>query len=426
MDMIMRRWAQQLLDNALAVMPVVVVTGARQTGKTTLVRDLISDNLRRFITLDDLSLLDQAKNDPLSLIAEKPVTIDEVQRAPDFLITVKQIVDQNRQKGSILLTGSANLLLMNSISESLAGRAYYLHLPPFCSLEWVGKTHIDHFIDSLFCEQFDIKAWDSSPGDWKSWTIRGGLPPVLQLENDAERSIWLSGYIQTYIERDLRQLANISNLIDFQRIMRLATNRVGRLLNQSDIARDAAIPQATCHRYLNLLETGYQITRIPTYSTNASSPVIKAKKLFFNDSAIGCFLAGIDNVSCIGTRQDRGFWFEQAFFQILQSWKALDPVKRHLYFWRDRQGHEVDFICEINDSIIAIEIKSGSTVTEQDFNGIEAFKSALGKSQKRLKRSIIFHTGDTLISKSNGDLVLPIGCFFPPIPDYNNRNSDSD
>jgi len=404
------RWFAQNLESALKVLPVTVVTGARQTGKTTLAKSL--NPSRAYFTLDDVGVLDQAERQPDSLLRSRPVTLDEVQRTPPLLLAVKRAVDEERRAGDFLLTGSANLLLMHRVADTLAGRAIYLELPPFCPAEWQQRKTALQPLDRLFAPDFDIREWPAETGDWPAWLLRGGYPPALAIASDSDRSLWFSAYIQTYLERDLRQLSAVSSLPDFQRVMALAAHRTGRLLNQADVARDAALTHPTTHRYLNLLETGCLVTRIRPYATNPNVALVKTPKLLWTDCGLAAALAGIKTPAEATARPDSGFWLEQALYQTLQTWRALDPLQRRLHFWRDRPGHEVDFILEQNGKLVALEIKSGSTVTSSDASGIRAFRDSLNKTQI-LVRSVVLHAGREGRPLDTGILALPWGWMVP-------------
>jgi predicted AAA+ superfamily ATPase len=404
------RWFAKNLESALKVLPVTVVTGARQTGKTTLAKSLSPS--RAYFTLDDVGVLDQAERQPDSLLRSRPVTLDEVQRTPPLLLAVKRAVDEERRAGDFLLTGSANLLLMHRVADTLAGRAIYLELPPFCPAEWQQRKTALQPLDRLFAPDFDIREWPAETGDWPAWLLRGGYPPALAIASDSDRSLWFSAYIQTYLERDLRQLSAVSSLPDFQRVMALAAHRTGRLLNQADVARDAALTHPTTHRYLNLLETGCLVTRIRPYATNPNLALVKTPKLLWTDCGLAAALAGIKTPAEATARPDSGFWLEQALYQTLQTWRALDPLQRRLHFWRDRPGHEVDFILEQNGKLVALEIKSGSTVTSSDASGIRAFRDSLNKTQI-LVRSVVLHAGREGRPLDTGILALPWGWMVP-------------
>ena len=405
MDRIKPRWFSSNLQSALRVLPVTVLTGARQTGKTTLTQAL--EPARTYFTLDDVGILDQAERNPDSLLSARPVILDEVQRAPQILLAVKRAVDTGRRAGDFILTGSANLLLMKQVAETLAGRAIYLDLPPFCPTEWQERKGALSPLDRLFAADFDWREWPDEPGDWTAWLVRGGFPPALEINSDADRGLWFSAYVQTYLERDLRQLSAISSLPDFQRLMMLAAQRTGKLLNQADLARDAALSHPTAHRYLNLLETGCMITRLRPLATNPTAALVKAPKLLWTDCGLAAWLAGIRSSAEVTTRMDSGFWLEQTLFQTLETWRSLDPQQRRLHFWRNRSGHEVDFILEEAGRFVALEIKASSQVTANDATGIRAFLEDL-KRKSSLVRGVVLHSGKAR-PLEEGILALPWG-----------------
>ena len=409
METIRNRWLTRQLQAALKALPVVVLTGARQTGKTTLAQGL--PQKRTFVSLDDLGILGQAHSDPDSLLASRPVTLDEVQRAPELLLPVKRQVDRQRKAGDFLLTGSANLLLMGKVAESLAGRAVYLELPPFCPTEWQERPDGLEPLDLLFERDFALGDWPEEVGDWQGWLLRGGFPSALSAPSDEARRLWFAGYVQTYLERDLRQLSAVSSLPDFQRVMALAANRCARLLNQSDLARDAALPQPTAHRYLNLLETGCLLVRLGPFTTNPTTGLVKGKKVLWSDCGLAAWLAGIKSGSDLTSRLDQGFWLEQAIFQSLQSWRSLDPAGRKLYFWRDRSGREVDFVLEKDGMLVALEIKASQQAKPSDADGIAAFRQSLGKG-RRLQCGAVLHAGAAR-SLGQGLWALPWGWLLP-------------
>lgn len=409
MDNIKPRWFQQNLQAALRVLPVSVLTGARQTGKTTLTQGIVP--ARAYFTLDDLGVLDQAARNPDALLATRPVILDEVQRAPQLLLAVKRAVDARRHAGDFILTGSANLLLMKHVADTLAGRAIYLELPPFCPAEWQERKNALLPLDRLFATDFDWREWPDEPGDWPTWLLRGGFPPALQIDAESDRGLWFAAYIQTYLERDLRQLSAVSSLPDFQRIMALAAQRTGKLLNQADLARDAALSHPTAHRYLNLLETGCLITRVRPLATNLSGSLVKAPKLLWTDCGLAAALAGIKASTDIVARMDVGFWLEQTLFQTLQTWRALEPQRRKLHFWRDRPGHEVDFILEQDGKLVALEIKAGSQVTASDAAGIREFRDSM-KRKAALVRGVVLHAGKARLL-DGADVTLPWGWMVP-------------
>jgi predicted AAA+ superfamily ATPase len=409
MEAIKPRWFSSNLEAALRVLPVAVVTGARQTGKTTLTQAI--GPARPYFTLDDVGVLDQAERNPDSLLGTRPVILDEVQRAPQILLAVKRAVDAERRPGDFILTGSANLLLMKHVADTLAGRAIYLDLRPFCPTEWQERKGALLPLDRLFATDFDWREWPDTPGDWALWLLRGGFPPALQVASEADRGLWFASYVQTYLERDLRQLSAVSSLPDFQRLMMLAAQRTGKLLNQADLARDAALSHPTAHRYLNLLETGCMIVRVRPLTTNPSTSLVKAPKLLWTDCGLAAWLAGIRSSAGMTARMDAGFWLEQTLFQTLDTWRSLDPQQRRVHYWRDRAGHEVDFILENGSKLVALEIKAGSQVTSSDAAGIRAFRDDL-KRKPAFVRGVVLHGGRAR-PLEEGVLALPWGWMVP-------------
>jgi predicted AAA+ superfamily ATPase len=363
-------------------------------------------------TLDDLGVLDQALEDPASLTQDPPVIIDEVQRAPRLVLAVKHAVDKNRQRGAFLLTGSANLLLLKSVSDSLAGRAIYLQLPPFCPTEWLGEKDGLNPLDRLFEADFDVSEWPIVQGNWPLWLLRGGFPPALAIADESDRSLWMGAYVQTYLERDLRQLSEVSSLPDFQRVMMLAAQRTGRLLNQAELARDAALTQPTTHRYLNLLEAGCLLTRLRPFTSNPASALIKTPRIYWSDCGLASWLAGIRSSAGAKSRIDAGFWLEQTLFQSFQSWQALDPQSRRLHFWRDRAGKEVDFVLEKDGRFVALEIKASKQVNPSDASGIQALRASM-RNKGVLVRGAVLHGGSESRRLSSHDLALPWGWIVP-------------
>ena len=314
------------LADRLAVMPAVVVTGARQTGKSTLVEQLVQGE-RLYRTLHDFDVLDAARRDPEALVGgHEPITLDEVQREPGLLSAVKRAIDRNRSAGRFLLTGSANLLLMRQVSESLAGRASYLTLWPMTRREQLGLGHAGRWEGLLDTPDEGwrdlLAAGDEYEEDWRALAYRGGFPtPAIELASPAERAIWFDGYVRTYLERDLQDLATISSLPDFRRLMQAACLRLGQLLNQTELGRDVALPQPTVHRWLNLLETSYLLVRLPAYAVNRTKRLIKAPKLYWGDTGIALHLAG---------SEPQGSHLENLVLQDLLVWRDARVARAEL------------------------------------------------------------------------------------------------
>ena len=378
------------LEDRLRVMPAVVVTGARQTGKSTLAQELTPGS-RRFFTLDDLDVLDAARRDPEALVGgSQPVTIDEVQREPDLLHAVKLAIDRQRQPGQFLLTGSANLLLMRQVSESLAGRASYLTLWPMTRREQRGLGRGGLWDELLEARDEDwpdrIAAHPALPEDWRLLARRGGFPsPALHLESDRDRAVWFDGYVRTYLERDLQGLSAISALPDFRRLMRAACLRMGQLVNQAELGRDVALPQPTVHRYLNLLETSYLLVRLPAYAVNRTKRLIKSPKVYWGDTGVALHLTQEE--------EPRGAHLENLVLHDLLTWRDSRLDHAEVFYWRTTIGEEVDFVIEAGDRLLPIEVKATARPRLRDITNLRTFRAEYGE---RARAGLLLHAGEML------------------------------
>ena len=378
------------LSERLRVMPAVVVTGARQTGKSTLAEQLVP-GARRYATLDDLDVLDAAQRDPEVLVGGPgPVTLDEVQRAPELLRAVKRAIDRDRKSGRFLLTGSANLLLMRQVSESLAGRASYLTLWPMTRREQRGLGRCglwDELHNTPEAEWREMLAGEKdSAEDWRMLARRGGFPtPALDLATAADRRIWFDGYVRTYLERDLQDLASIGTLPDFRRLMRAACLRMGQLVNQTELGRDVALPQPTVHRWLNLLETSYLLVRLPAYAVNRTKRLIKAPKIYWGDTGLAMHLAEAEDPG--------GAHLENLVLHDLLAWRDARVERAELGYWRTSIGEEVDFVIEAGGKLLPIEVKSTTRPRLADATHLRTFRTEYGK---KARAGLLLHTGSTL------------------------------
>jgi len=389
------------LQLAARAMPVVVVTGARQTGKSTLVRELISDD-RLYLTLDDLDVLDQAKSRPEDLVARaQRMTLDEVQRAPELLLAVKRAVDRGkRPRGRYFLTGSANVLLMRTISESLAGRASYLTLWPMTRREQLGLGRAgiwDELLEARDDQWREVVASQNVPKeDWTQLARRGGYPtPALELDS-AERSVWFAGYTKTYLERDIQEISSVTALPDLRRLMRAAVLRLGQLVNQTELGRDVVLPQPTVHRYMNLFETSYQLVRVPAYAANRGKRLIKTPKLYWCDTGLALHLGGIDKPS--------GAHLENLVLTDLLAWRESRKDQAEVMYWRTTTGEEVDFVVETNNRLLPIEVKATTRPVPSDAKHLRTFREQYGKSART---ALLLHTGDETEWLAPGILAAP-------------------
>ncbi len=398
---VLSRMVESRLQNCLDVMPAVVVTGARQTGKSTLAQELTPGN-RQYLSLDDLDVLDMVQRDPdIWLRGNQPLTLDEVQREPGLLHAVKRAIDRDRQPGKFLLTGSANLLLMRQVSESLVGRASYLTLWPMTRGEQKSRGHggiWEELLGTRDEEWLDLlAAQPTEPEDWRAWARRGGFPlPALYLNTEQERTIWFDGYVRTYLERDLQTLSAITALPDFRRLIRAASLRLGQIINQTDLGRNTALPQPTVHRYLNLLETSYLLVRLPAYAVNRTKRLIKSPKLYWGDTGLAFYLAQ--------ETQPRGVHLENLILHDLLTWRDTRPERAEVCYWRTTIGEEVDFVIEAADRLVPIEVKSTVRPRLRDLAHLRTFRAEYGE---KTRAGLLLHDGNRLEWLAPDVLVTP-------------------
>ena len=394
------RIAERSLAEQLSVMPAVILSGARQTGKSTLARELIKPS-RTYRSLDDLDTRELAAKDPRALTGTPGrLTLDEVQREPDLMSAVKEEIDRDRRPGRFLLTGSADLLLMKGVSESLAGRASYLTLRPMTRREQLGlgtSGRWDEIVDSPEHEWLPRMEPHSAPDDWLPLCRRGGFPtPAVEMKDERERRIWFDGYVRTYLERDLRELSSVSSLPDFRRLMQAAALRAGSLVNQSDLARDVGLAQPTVHRYLYLLQTSYLLVRVPAYSVNRTKRLIKAPKLYWGDTGLALFLAGVSEPDT--------HHLENVVLNDLLVWRDSREDRAEILHWRTTSGEEVDFVIETKESLTPIEVKATKRPTLGDARHIQTFRREYGDLARP---GVVLHTGSSAEWLSADALALP-------------------
>jgi len=353
--------------------PVVSITGPRQSGKTTLAKTTFPK--LAYVTLEDPDERDFALHDPRGFLKRfsKGAILDEVQRAPDLLSYLQGIVDADPAPGRFILTGSRQFHLMHAVSQTLAGRTAIVHLLPFSLSELTGTRPLDPFL-------FDAAPAAAKPPSLDRDTVlyQGLYPRIYDKKLDAHD--WLSSYYRTYVERDVRDVINIGNLDAFQRFVRLCAGRAGQLLNLSSLAADCGISHTTARQWLSVLQAGFIVHLLPPHHENFSKRLIKSPKLYFLDSGLLCYLLRVREPDDLVNHPLRGAIFES--FVVSEIYKAFAHAGEAppLYFWRDRTGHEVDLVIDAGKKLIPVEIKSGETVAETYFNGLNYYRSLAKKS----------------------------------------------
>jgi uncharacterized protein len=403
--MIKRHITSPLLE-ALSDTPVVLLTGARQTGKSTLVKAIASDSHpARYITLDDLSMLAAVRQDPAGFLSglNGSIVIDEVQKVPDLLVAIKAAVDRNRQPGRFLLTGSANIMLLPRLSESLAGRMEILNLWPFSQGERLGVQ--EKFVDALFKEKLptlNAQAEDQSRVLEK--LITGGFPEAVKRTSPGRRKAWFSSYINAILQRDLRDLAQIEGLADLPKLLTLIAVRVPGLLNFAELSRTAAIPQTSLKRYMTLLEATYLIQYLPPWHGHLGKRMVKTPKLILSDTGLKAHLLGVGAERMLGNGLI-GPYLENFVAMELRKQITWSECKPKMFHFRIQTGQEVDLVLEDDrGKVVGIEVKATGTLGPQDFKGLRVFADISGKH---------FHRGIVLY---NGSEMIPFGANMHALP----------
>lgn len=402
----LKRHILEELEAYLQLMPVVLLIGARQTGKTTLVETLVQKRDFSYFTLDDELSLSNALADPSGWIESlpKPVIIDEIQRAPELFLSIKKDVDQNRIPGRYLLTGSANPLLLPKLGDSLAGRMGILHLLPFSQGELRGIR--ESFIETIFGELFTSKIFE--PLSFETLLkifLKGGFPPVRSLQDLKDVKRWFRSYLQTMMERDVRDIANIEGLREFPRLFRLLATRSGMLLNISDLSRSMGMINMTLNRYLRILESLFFIYLLPAWFSNLGKRIIKSPKLHICDTALLAQLIEVDENRLKNDPSLAGQFLENFIFAELLKQKSWSSVPFEIYHFRDGD-YEVDFVLEKPEgTIIGVEVKSSKSVSNEDLRGLIHLKKI---AKNRFKRGIILHPGNKIESLGEGLWACPI------------------
>lgn len=398
------RWLTNQLRDAVKNHPVVVLSGARQVGKSTLLLHEKPFSEWRYVTLDDYDLLSQAERNPQSLWAgTKGVVIDEVQKSPRLLEAIKIAVDSGQYTYPIILSGSANLNLMKQVSESLAGRAVYFTLHPMTYGELKSFPMVNpltSMLQSTFPNEKKVKA--VSP-DAVSIMWKGFMPGLMDFNDEQSILRWWEGYVLTYLERDLRQLSQIESLTDFRRLMTACALRCGNMINQTELSRDTGISQPTVHRYMNLLETTCLMYRVPAYAVNRTKRLMKSPKLMWVDPGLASFLSGFYDVSALCSSSAAGGIFESMVYLHLYVLTQLMTPKARIYYWRTSTGKEVDFVIEWGQKLIAVEVKLSDRARYGDLSGIQLFL----KEYPEAVAGLLINNGNEIRQMDDNIFALP-------------------
>jgi uncharacterized protein len=413
--LIHRNITANLLE-ALSDTPVVMVTGARQSGKSTLVQ---SEELegRQYLTFDDVGVLAAAKADPIGFLAglRPKVTLDEIQHVPELFQSIKLAVDRDRQPGRFLLTGSANIMVLPNLSESLAGRMELLTLWPFSLGEIQGNR--ETFIDNLFSSKPIWPALKKGASSTRSAIIElmlaGGYPSALARQSRGRRRAWFESYLTTILQRDVRDLSNIDDLSAVPRLLSVVASRAGGLLNYADLSRTLGLPQTTLKRYFALLEMTFLVQLLRPWSGNLGQRSIRTPKVYLNDTGLLAHLLALSPERLETDRSLAGVLAENFVMMELVKQSAWSEMKPRIFFWRTASGREVDIVLEDNAGrIVGLEVKAAATLNANDTAGLRALAAEVGK---KWIRGIVLYTGLDLIPFANSLHGVPLQALWQPI-----------
>ena len=402
-----------MLADALSDTPVVLVNGARQSGKSTLVQSLTSPAAaRQYLTLDDAVVLSAAKSDPAGFIngLQGAVTLDEVQRVPELFLAIKAAVDRQRQPGRFLLTGSADVMLLPGIADSLAGRIEVLSLWPLSSAELADSPDLNR-ADALFMG--DWSALVVPPCEREDFIVRllaGGFPDAVARTSQRRREAWFDSYVQAVLMRDVRELANIEQLTEVPHLLHLLATRSGTLLNLAELSRSARLPQSTLKRYFALLEMLFLVVRLPSWERNPGKRLVKAPKVFLPDSGLLNHLMAATSASLAAKPGLPGGMVETFVLAELLKHLAFSRQRLTLWHYRTQTNIEVDFILENRvGQITGIEVKASATVDGKDFKGLRHLQET---EPTIFQRGIVLYAGREVVPFGEKLWAVPLSVWW--------------
>jgi len=366
--MIKRELQSTIIDMAKK-MPIISITGPRQSGKTTLAKVCFPDY--DYYNLENPSILERAKMDPQSFLTRhsKGIIIDEVQLFPELFSYIQVISDENKKDGEFILTGSQNFLLLQKIAQSLAGRVYITHLLPLSVSELKNTNY-----------------WQE---DSNHYLFNGFYPRIY--EKDINPTFYFPSYIQTYVERDVRQIVNISNTSIFQKFMKIVAGRVGQLINFNNISNELGVDQKTVKSWFSILEASFIVFFLQPHHKNFNKRIVKTPKLYFYDTGLASNLLGIQDEYSIDNHWAKGALFENLIILEMLKSNLNKGLQPKLYFWRDNTGNEIDCIEERGEDIYSYEIKSSKTIQKDFFKGLNYYNKI---SDSKNKTSYLVYGGN--------------------------------
>jgi uncharacterized protein len=402
------RLARTGLETSLKDTPVVLIQGPRQSGKTSLARIVAEPLGYGYATFDDENLVRSVRQDPIGFVSNLPPTmvLDEIQRVPEIFTAIKLVVDRDRKPGRFLLTGSADVLLLPKLAESLAGRIEVFRLHPLAQTELHEK--FSTFLTQLFNADFKISTYKRLGPALSEVMVNGGFPAALARPH-ARRRAWYQAYIQTLVQRDVRNLARISALDSIPRLLQMAANQTARLFNVSELASPFQLSLPTVRDYLTLLERVFLIDLLPSWHLHPTKRLIKAPKLHISDTGIAAASLGMNADRLNSNRALLGQMLETFVFQELRRQASARSEPIAFYHFRNRDDHEVDIVLENGLSVAGVEVKASATVRNEDFRGLRKLQEIAGQ---HFVCGVVIYDGETTLSFGPRLFAVPISCLW--------------
>ncbi len=403
------RYSQTQLEAAIKDSPVVLIHGSRQCGKTTLAQTIGIELGYHYITFDDDTQVQAAKADPMGYVQGLPenVILDEIQRAPELFTSIKASVDKNRQPGRFILTGSANVLLLPQLADSLAGRMEIIHLRPLSRIEIAHESpqFLTDLFDTHFATQLNNARYQRLGESLADIICAGGYPAALVRDSEKRRSIWYRDYLQTILQRDIKDIARIQNIDLLPRLLTLAAGQTARLFIAADLAAPFSISRPTIIQYLALLEQIFLIEQLQPWHNNRLSRLIKTPKMHLTDTGLVCALLAINSKTLWQDKNLLGQLLETAIYQEIR--KQADWFDDHLelFHYRDKDKVEVDIVIQRGRQLAGIEIKAAATVTSNDFKGLKKLKESC---EEQFVAGVVFYDGENVLPFGDKLFAVPI------------------
>ncbi len=394
------------LREALADTPAVLIHGPRQAGKTTLARLVGEPKGYRYLSFDDEAVLAAARRDPVGFVAGLPARtiLDEVQRAPEIFTSLKAAIDARRSSGRFILTGSANVLLVPRLAESLAGRMGLLRLHPLSQCELDGRQ--PRIIDALFAGRFKTRVFERLGSGLVSLIVAGGYPAALERQVATRRAAWYLDYVETQVQRDVRDLSRIHSLDALPRLLAVAARHTASLINVADLASPFQLTRQTIHDYVTLLERVFLLERLPAWHTNQLSRLVKRPKLHMGDTGVACALLGVDRKALEADQTLFGSLLETFVVQELRRQASGRAQRVEFFHFRDRDDFEVDIVLEQGHAgLVGVEVKAAASVSDGDLRGLRKLRDAAGQ---RFTAGVVLYDGTATIPFGDDLYAVPL------------------